>query len=255
MLRQTQAALVVYLALTLYAAARALLGLDFQHWLAFLLPLIGFIFALLHGAVRLGWRGILIFLGCTVGVSLGLESLGVASGLVYGPYHYTERLGPRFLGLVPYLIPITWFIMLYPSYIIAHRLAAKLRGWRGIAGVAALGGLVMTSWDLVVDPLMVARRHWVWEVQGAYFGIPLQNFAGWWFTSFVILTLAASLINNRETTAAADDFDRLAVMSYAITGFGNIFDAAYAGLGGPTLAALIAMSVWVWLGWKRAVRK
>jgi len=61
-------------------------------------------------------------------------------------YHYTDKLGAKFLGLVPYLIP------------------------------AAVGGLVMTAWDVVMDPIMVAGGHWVWDVNGAYHGIPLQNF-------------------------------------------------------------------------------
>jgi uncharacterized membrane protein len=56
-------------------------------------------------------------------VSLLFESVGVATGLVYDPYHYTNKLGPLFLGLVPYLIPMAWFMMSYPSFVIADRLA------------------------------------------------------------------------------------------------------------------------------------
>jgi uncharacterized membrane protein len=37
-------------------------------------------------------------------------------------YHYTDQLGYKFLGLVPLLIPIAWFMLSYPSFIITSRL-------------------------------------------------------------------------------------------------------------------------------------
>jgi uncharacterized membrane protein len=41
-------------------------------------------------------------------------------------YHYTALLGPKFLGLVPYLIPAAWFMMNYPSFVIAERLIPSI---------------------------------------------------------------------------------------------------------------------------------
>ena len=55
----------------------------------------------------------------------------MATGWVYGPYHYTDQLGPKFLGLVPYLIPVAWFMMSYPSFVIADRLVPSLLGSAG----------------------------------------------------------------------------------------------------------------------------
>src|SRR5829696_3570303 len=37
-----------------------------------------------------------------------IESVGVATGFPYGNFFYGEALGPRFLGLVPYLLPVTY---------------------------------------------------------------------------------------------------------------------------------------------------
>ncbi|NTW35817.1 MAG: carotenoid biosynthesis protein, partial [Syntrophobacteraceae bacterium] len=42
----------------------------------------------------------------------------------------------------------------------------------------------MTAWDVMMDPMMVRGQHRVWEADSAYFGIPLQNFWGWWLTTF-----------------------------------------------------------------------
>lgn len=151
-----------------------------------MLTLLAFGFAVTHGSQRLGWRWALILLGVTFAVSLTLESLGVATGLVYGPYHYTSKLGPRFLGLVPFLIPVAWFMMSYPSLVITETMIPRpSRAWRTLLAASALGALVMTAWDVAMDPMMVANAHWVWEVDGAFFGVPLQNYWGWWLTIFL----------------------------------------------------------------------
>jgi putative membrane protein len=150
-----------------------------------LVTLTGFSFALLHAGQRQGWQRALLLLALVFIVSLLFESVGVATGWIYVPYHYTNQLGPKFLGLVPYLIPAAWFMMSYPSFVIADRLVptswntSKTSRWQRILTLAAVGGLVMTAWDLTMDPIMVAGGNWVWDVKGAYFGIPLQNFWGW----------------------------------------------------------------------------
>ena len=98
-------------------------------------------------------------------------------------YKYTDKLGVKFLGLVPYLIPIAWFMLSYPSYVIADRLVPSgWKRWQRILAVAVVGGLVMIVWDAVMDPIMVAGGNWVWNIKGAYFGIPPQSFWGWWLT-------------------------------------------------------------------------
>jgi uncharacterized membrane protein len=63
-----------------------------------------------------------------------------------GPFFYTSSLGPKFLGLVPYLIPVAWFMMSYPSFVIADRLIpADWKRWQRVLSAAAVGGLVMTA--------------------------------------------------------------------------------------------------------------
>lgn len=245
--------LVGYAALTGYLLLRAMLGLPFLLPLAYSLPLVAFTIAVLHAGVRLGWRRALLLLGLTFGVSLLFESLGVAAGWVFGAYRYTDRLGPRFFGLVPYIIPLSWFMMTYPSYIIAERVVPNR--WspalmRRLA-VAGVGGLVMTSWDLVLDPLMVSRRHWVWETPGSYFGVPVQNYLGWWLTTLIILALFIWLSRTGPLPAGpdVDRFDRLAVLSYAVTGMSSLIDALQAGLVGPAVAGFLGMAPWVLLAW------
>jgi hypothetical protein len=120
------------------------------------------LFSLWHAAVALGVRLTLAFFAITTVTSWIFEEIGVVTGLVYGPYHYTSTLGPV-LGSVPVLIPLAWFMLVYPSYVLAN-LAGH--GWpvgtpggrRHLVRLAFIGAVVMTAWDLVVDPSFPVRR-------------------------------------------------------------------------------------------------
>ena len=92
------------------------------------------LFAVCHACYTLGWRHTLILFGASAVISWGYEQLGVATGLIYGPYHYSDMLGAK-LGHVPVLIPLGWFMMIYPSYIIANLIAdGRPTGTRGGVG-------------------------------------------------------------------------------------------------------------------------
>ncbi len=152
-------------------------------------------FSLLHSIDTLGWRNTLAFLGITLVVSWGFEQTGAATGLIYGVYHYSDALGPK-LGHVPYAIPVAWYSMLYLSYRIAllitegvsHRAQSSLPTllWQ-----AFVSGMVMTAWDVLVDPMASGPKalSWVWENGGPFYGVPTQNFVGWVLTGFTVILL------------------------------------------------------------------
>lgn len=153
------------------------------------------LFSLLHASYALGWRNTLVFFGITAVVSWGFEQVGVATGAIYGSYYYTDFLGFK-LGHVPLLIPLAWFMMIYPSYVIANLIAqdratGSPRRLMGILWLAFLSAMVMTAWDLVVDPFLSGAEvaAWVWTSGGPYFGIPVQNFIGWMLTTFTVYVL------------------------------------------------------------------
>lgn len=150
------------------------------------------LFSVLHGVALLGWRRTLIFFGLAAVISWAFEQVGVATGAVYGAYHYTDVLGAK-LGHVPFLIPLAWFMMIYPSYVVANLIVDNQPGGtRGGAGrvvwLSLLSAAIVTAWDVVMDPAMSGGRMtaWIWEQGGPYFGVPYQNFFGWMLTTFVI---------------------------------------------------------------------
>jgi putative membrane protein len=150
------------------------------------------LFSLTHALYALGWRHTLVFFATSAAISWAFEQVGVATGAIYGPYHYTDFLGVK-LGHVPLLIPLAWFMMIYPSYVIANLIADdRPIGSRGslkhIVWVSFLSAAVMTAWDLVIDPVLSGPniQAWIWEQGGPYFGIPIQNYVGWMLTTFTV---------------------------------------------------------------------
>ena len=159
------------------------------------------LFSVLHSIHALGLRRTLVFFAATAIISWTFEQVGVSTGIVYGAYHYTDVLGIK-LGHVPLLIPLAWYMMIYPSWCLALFIAAPgsareldpshaARTRTGLLGPVFLAAMTMTAWDLVVDPLLSGPtvKAWVWERGGPYFGIPLRNYAGWMITTFVVYLL------------------------------------------------------------------
>ena len=149
-------------------------------------------FSLFHAWYWIGWRKTMIFFVITATVSWGYEQVGVETGLIYGNYYYTDYLGGK-IGHVPIIIPLAWFMMIYPSYIIANLIFSgkPLFHQNKISQIillSLLSAIVMTAWDFVIDPYLSGPtvNAWIWKDDGAYFGVPIHNFFGWILTTFSI---------------------------------------------------------------------
>jgi putative membrane protein len=163
------------------------------------LTIIVLLLTLWHASHVLGVRRTLAFFAITAVTSWLFEEVGVTTGLVYGPYHYTSTLGP-WLGSVPFLIPLAWFVLVYTSYglanLIADRLPSGLAGGRRpLISLVLLGAVVITALDLIVDPILSGPsfRAWVWDTAGPYYGVPIQNYVGWIATASLVHLLWRSL--------------------------------------------------------------
>jgi putative membrane protein len=162
--------------------------------------LLGAAAVLIFGAATLGWRATLVFFLVSVTLSLLLEFTGTSYGWPFGNYEYTEMFGFKMFGKVPPAIPPSWFFMGMASFGLA---TAIIRKWRGSAGLwpsIILGSVLLTTWDVVLDPAMshetLRLQYWVWEDVGPYMGVPLVNFLGWLATG-VAFMFAASYFDDR----------------------------------------------------------
>lgn len=117
-------------------------------------------------------------------LSFTAEHIGTGYGIPFGGYGYTGLLGARLGPRVPLLIPLSWFLMALPCWVLARaafpgRLMTRL----------GLGALGLVLWDLALDPAMSALTpYWRWEETGPYYGMPWMNLAGWFVTGLVLMS-------------------------------------------------------------------
>src|SRR4028119_1002791 len=128
----------------------------------------------LYSLRTLGLGATLGFLLPSVFLSLGSELLGTSTGFPFGHYQYLSGLGYKIAGLVPFTIPLSWFYVGLSTYVLARAaLEAKgVQGWLKQVGAIALGALLLTAWDFVLDPAMSQAPYPFWEFQdvGQFFG-------------------------------------------------------------------------------------
>lgn len=163
----------------------------------------GLLFTIVHGQATLGRRNLIAFVLITVLISFAAETTGVATGLVFGDYHYTGELGPKLLG-VPVLIPVAYTTMAYASMMTARAIIATAgKGAARPLAVALAGAIAMVGWDVAMDPGMsTVHGNWIWEqAGGAYFGVGIHNYIGWFCTVFVFMAVYG-LWERRNPSAA-----------------------------------------------------
>jgi uncharacterized membrane protein len=218
-----------------------------------LVPLLLGGFSLCHAIYMLGLRHALVFFVLSAIVSLTFEAVGVATGAIYGPYHYADSLGPKLFD-VPLVVPAAWFMVIYPGYAMANYLAdghvvSRPRpGLPRLLGLTMLSAMLMTAWDLAVDPQMVMYGHWVWHVEGAYFGIPAQNYVGWLVTTLMVYLIYRALEARwpprpweTGNEAASPVFERLPLFVYGLLASGYTIGYMLLGRSGLALVAFFAM--------------
>ncbi|AFZ54621.1 gamma-carotene 1'-hydroxylase CruF [Cyanobacterium aponinum AL20118] len=160
---------VIYMILGWSAiAVYAYTQLGLWHWLGFMLP--------------------------ALSISLTSELLGTSTGFPFGAYHYLSGLGYKIAGLVPFTIPLSWFYLGFSSYLITRVGLNRLDipNWLKDLGAIAFGALLLTSWDFVLDPAMsqTSVPFWQWDQPGEFFGMPYQNFIGWFATGAIFMSVA-----------------------------------------------------------------
>ncbi len=157
--------------------------------------LLGAVTVALYAYRVLGWRAWLLFMLPAVGLSLSSELLGTSTGFPFGHYGYLNGLGYKIAGLVPFTIPLSWFYVGLSTFLLAWAGlgANKVNGWVKSIAAIALGALLLTAWDFVLDPAMSQTPYPFWEFRdpGQFFGMPYRNLTGWLATGAVFMSVAA----------------------------------------------------------------
>ena len=182
-------------------------------------------FALIHGALRYRWSGVVTFLVICLVVSNILENTSILTGFPFGHYYYT--VGPK-LFLVPLLIGPAYFATGYLAWTLGTVLVGDVRRKSSAFttfAVPFIASFAMVAWDLGFDPTASTINHiWIWEQGGGYFGVPLTNYLGWFFTVYVFFQLFALYLRFRKASREGEEptFTRSyyaqAIVMYALIG-------------------------------------
>ncbi|MBD2310956.1 carotenoid biosynthesis protein [Desertifilum sp. FACHB-1129] len=215
--------------------------------------ILGAIAVALYAYRILGLGPWLAFMVPSVAISLSSELLGTSTGFPFGHYQYLSGLGYKVAGLVPFTIPLSWFYLGLVSYLIARSglEARKAPRWLAFPAAIALGALLLTSWDFVLDPAMsqTMTPFWTWKQPGAFFGMPYQNFAGWMGTGVIFMSVATLLWKKTELGLTRSQLNFALVVYLSNFAFGGIMSLA-AGFWVPVgLGVLVGVVPAVALWW------
>ena len=209
---------------------------------------LGALLSVVHAGLGRGTRTAVGLLVLVVATSVVFESVGLATGFPYGSYRYSEVLGPTLLG-VPFLVPLAWLMMAWPSWRLADRLTAPVRAPRRRPARIAVAAAVFAAWDVVLDPQMVQAGYWTWtHPRPGLPGIdtvPLTNLAGWLLAGAVLMTLLDHLVERTARPGPQRIGDAAPLLAIAwMTLGGSLAHAGWLGLpGSAAWAAGLAVPV------------
>jgi uncharacterized membrane protein len=135
-----------------------------------------------------------------LGASAALTWFNAATGYLFGPQTYTSLLGWKFGRVLPFGVPLLWFVVLLGSRFAMLRTFPQAKVWAISAGAALLSLLT----DLNLEPVAwKVRAYWIWYPLdfAPPSHPPLQNYAAWFAAAFAI---SYALGENKKTAVRHD---------------------------------------------------
>jgi putative membrane protein len=192
---------------------------------------LGAISGLAFLAWAVGTRRALITCAVSILLAFMSEYAGTVTDYPFGAYEYTSQLGYKIFGRVPFNIPTSWFYMLVGSLAICGRFLPAKDDATSKWWWAFVGGVVLTLWDVSMDPAMVKTNHWFWQIgdlsnrsafeqaigNPVFFGMPITNWLGWLLTGIIVARVMLAIIPPSEWVAKVSPH-RLPIALYAMNG-------------------------------------
>ena len=233
------------------------------------------IFSIIHGSSLYRLKDALSFALLYLLVGNSFETLGVATGFPFGSYYFTDVMGPK-LFHVPILLGLAYVGIGYISWTLALLILKETRGQLAgatIFTVPVVASFIMVAWDFSTDAVWSTLVHcWICPKGGAFFGVPVSNFLGWYFTVYVFYQLFALYLSRQslEPNPLPRSFWRMPILFYTVCAAGNVL-LAIPSRGGAVvsdpsgtqwkvsditsasaLAAIFTMGAFALIAWIRA---
>ena len=158
----------------------------------------GLLLAIFHGVPMLGVKNMVILSVISAAASLFFESMGINFGLFFSKYIYTDIIpGPKLFGFDVYSI-IGYGIGIYLVWAVAQAAAGKFDNeYRkgDVFIIPIIATFLVVAVDYATDPLMATiSKAYLWVEPGVYYGIPFQNYLGWYLMAYVLFQCAALVL-------------------------------------------------------------
>lgn len=137
-----------------------------------------------------GWWGLLRVTAAILLLVWAVQAILIRSGLPYGNIQYTSLLQPQLLG-IPFIIPVTWLMMLPPAWAVARIITHKLSGCLVRPLFVLVSAIAFTGWMVSFDPLITHLGILMWAPAGDFYHIPSWQYLFWLFLTG-LLTFAIS---------------------------------------------------------------
>jgi uncharacterized membrane protein len=240
--------LVLAVLLVLAAVAYPLTDGTARDAVSWTIVLLGSAVSVTSAAAAHGPRTGAAVLATVAATAVAFESVGLATGYPYGSYTYSDALGPTLLG-VPFLVPLAWLLMAWPSRVLAALLTRRVRPARRRAARVAVAAAVFAGWDVVLDPQLVQAGYWTWAHPTPGLPgidtVPLTNLAGWLLAGLVLMALLEVVVaRTARAGVPGADAAPLLVVAWMVAG-GALAHAVWLDLPGSAAwgAALSAVVV------------
>lgn len=185
----------------------------YQHWFVQNTPLnLVVMFLLLIYTQPNKNKQFFLFVSIAFLAGMGTEIIGVNTGKLFGHYKYGLVMGKQLSG-VPFLIGINWFVVVFCSGVIMHKLNSWIEDKYLGAGIQMRpivqtisfvfdGALLATLFDYNLEPVAIKLNFWQWHNNV----IPLYNFACWFIISAALLAVFKALNFNKANQFAVHLF-------------------------------------------------
>lgn len=185
------------------------------------------VFALIHGSILYTLKGMLAFTAFCLGAGAICESLSLCTGFPFGHYYFTSLMGPKVFH-VPIMLILAYLGMSYCSWVVGLLILGyrnKLLTAARVVALPLLASLIMLAWDLSMEAIWsTIDRAWIWLDGGMFFGVPVSNFLGWYFTAYLFYQAFALYCRFTPIQPAPDSrsYWRAAILCYGVCAFGNL---------------------------------
>lgn len=136
----------------------------------------------------LGWKNAVTTIIVLGVFALAIETSAILTGFPYGHFGYSELLGHKIFGEVPWTVAFAWTPLLLAAYAVSANLFSNV-----IVRILATSA-ILVIFDLTLDPGAVLLGFWQFNDVGIFYGVPLSNFIGWGFSGILGAALVELLV-------------------------------------------------------------